>query len=373
MGIDEATYQIKKESSIVGKIVYAIVGGGWRSEFYLRIAKALPERFKICGMVIRDEDKGKVFEDKWGINTYRSIDELLEETTPSFVVVSVGWNAAPIVIRLLTDKNIPVLTETPPAPNVEELIEINKLTEYGARIQVAEQYHLQPLHAARLAISGSGKLGQISQVNISVCHGYHAMSLIRRFMGIKFENAVITARNFKSSFMNGPDRDGDPKSEKMILSEQVIAMLDFGDKLGIYDFDGEQYFSWIRGLRLNVRGDKGEMIDTNIKYLKDFNLPVDMELKRMNAGENGNLEGYYLKGIIAGDEWVYKNPLIPGRLTDDEIAVASCLIKMEDYIKGGPELYSLAEASQDHYLSLMINRALKNNEIVKTVTQPWAK
>lgn len=355
------------------KIIYAIVGGGWRTEFYLRISKALPEHFQVCGIVIRNGEKGKAFEEKWKIQTYRSVDALLVETTPTFVLVSVGWDAAPVVTKQLTEKNIPVLTETPPAPDLEGLIQINKLTEKGAKIQVAEQYHLQPLHAARLGICGSGKLGAVNHVNISACHGYHAMSLMRRFMGLTYENAVITTHSFKSPLVKGPDRDGDPKSEKTIISEQAIAMLDFGEKLGIYDFDGEQYFSWIRGLRLNVRGEKGEITDNIIRYLKDYLTPVEIELNRMNAGENGNLEGYYLKGIMAGEQWVYKNPFIPGRLTDDEIAVATCLIKMDAYVKGGPELYSLAEASQDHYLSLMINKAIKNNEVVKTETQPWAK
>lgn len=42
------------------KVVFGIVGGGWRTEFYLKIAMALPERFEICGLVVRDVDKGKV-------------------------------------------------------------------------------------------------------------------------------------------------------------------------------------------------------------------------------------------------------------------------------------------------------------------------
>jgi hypothetical protein len=32
--------------------------------------------------------------------------------------------------------------------------------------------------------------------------------------------------------------------------------------------------------------------------------------------------------MLAGEEWIYKNPFIPGRLTDDEIAIATCLKKM---------------------------------------------
>jgi hypothetical protein len=355
------------------KVVFGIVGGGWRSEFYLRIVKALPERFEVCGMVVRDEGKGKVVEQKWGVRTFRTLEELLEASNPTFMVVSVSWAAAPVVTKQLAERGIPVLSETPPAPDLDGLIELNKLTEKGAKIQVAEQYHLQPLHAARLKIATSGKLGDISQVQISVCHWYHAMSLMRRFLGIGYENATIWAHDFTSSIVEGPDRSGAKEKEKIADSNQVISILDFGGKLGLYDFTNDQYFSWIRSLRLTARGNRGEMVDNQIKYLKDHRTPVEIELKRLSAGENGNLEGYYLKGILAGEEWVYENPLVPGRITDDEIAIASCLLKMDAYAKGGEEFYSLAEASQDHYLALIVDRAVKNKEKITTVTQPWAK
>ncbi len=38
------------------KIVYGLIGSGWRAEFYLRIAKALPEAFEVCGVVSRSEN-----------------------------------------------------------------------------------------------------------------------------------------------------------------------------------------------------------------------------------------------------------------------------------------------------------------------------
>ncbi|MBC7959274.1 MAG: Gfo/Idh/MocA family oxidoreductase [Vallitaleaceae bacterium] len=353
----------------MNKVVFGIVGGGWRTEFYLRIARGLPDRFDICGLVVRDLDKGKALEAKWGVRTYQTIEELLEATNPTFMVVSVGWEAAPMFTSLLVERGIPVLSETPPAPDLSGLIELNKLTEKGGRIQVAEQYHLQPLHAARLNLANSGLLGEVSQAQVSVCHGYHAMSLIRRFLGLKFENATITAHSFSSPLLQNPERQG--SEMKHVNSKQIISLLDFDGKLGLFDFTDDQYFSWVRALRLTIRGEIGEIVDQQVRYLKEERLPIDIELKRCNAGENGNLEGYFLKGILAGDQWVYENPFIPGRLSDDEIAIASCLVKMDIYAKGGPDFYSLAEASQDHYLAMMMNRAASNNEKVRTESQPW--
>lgn len=360
------------ESTGTGKIVFGIVGGGWRSEFFLRIAKELPQRFEVCGVVTRSESKGLEIENRWKVKTCRTVDELLRHTSPSFVVVSVLRDAAPGFIKELSSKGVPVLAETPPAPDLEGLLELNKLTRPGARIQVAEQYHLQPMNAACIAIANSGKLGEINQVQLSLCHGYHAVSMFRKLLGIKFENAVISASTYTMPIVAGPTRFGLPEKETVKESSQTIAFFRFGDKLAVYDFSSDQYFSWIRSKRLLVLGERGEIYDSGVKYLKDFLTPVEYELKRMDAGEYGNHEGYYLKGLLGGEEWLYKNPYIPGKLSDDEIAVAACIEKMALYVKGGPEFYSLAEASQDHYLAMTMIEAARTGTSIATRTQPWA-
>lgn len=273
----------------------------------------------------------------------------------------------------MAERGIPVLSETPPAPDLDALIALNKLTEKGARIQVAEQYHLQPMHAARIALANSGRLGKINHVQVSFSHGYHAMSLIRRLLGIGFENAKINASKLKSAFVAGPGRNGLGDEELMAHGQQVIAVFDFGDKSAVYDFAPDQHRSFIRGNRILVRGDRGEINNREVRYIKDFRTPIECELIEKNTGLHGNFEGYFIKGVLAGDQWIYTNPFIPGKLSEDEIAVAACLEKMNVYVNGGPEFYSLAEASQDHYLGLMIQKALETESTVVTETQPWAR
>lgn len=360
-------------NSSEGPIRFAIVGGGWRTAFYLRVARELPDRFQVSGVVVRDAAWGRQLAAAWGVTPYGSLDDLSQANDLDFVLVCVPRGVAPDLICALTERGIPVLAETPPAADVEGLQALYARLEPAARVQVAEQYPFQPLHAARLALAASGIIGKPSQAQVSVAHGYHGMALMRRALGLTFEDATILARRVVSPIWEGPGRGGAPGEERIAVSDQVIAQLDFGDAFGVYDFCGDQYFSWIRTPRLLIRGERGEIHGTQVSYLADFRTPITLDLRREDAGLAGNLEGFYHKGILAGERWVYRNPLAPGRLSDDEIAVGTCLEKMAHYAQGGEGFYGLAEASQDHYLSLMIEQAVTSGDGVRTTTQPWAE
>ena len=352
-------------------IRFAIIGGGWRTLFFLRIARALPDRFQITGLMVRDPEKGALLEKEWGIPTFRTLNETLA-AKPCFVVVSVPWAVTPVLLKELADLAVPTLAETPPAPDIEGLLALWPLVKAGARIQVAEQYNFQPIHAARLAVVKSGKLGAVTQAQVSAAHGYHGISIMRALLGVGLQAPTITARHFTSPLVNGPGRDGPPNEENVGQSGQELAWFDYGDKLGVFDFTGDQYFSWVRSPRILVRGERGEINNTTVRWLADCRTPITVELQRQDAGQDGNLEGYYHKGILAGGEWVYRNPFVPGRLADDEIAIATCLQKMAEYADGGPDFYNLADASQDHYLGIMLDLAAAAQAPLHTELQPWA-
>lgn len=352
-------------------VTFGILGGGWRAEFFLRIAQALPERFKITSALVRNPDKAAALAAKFAVKTVPDLDGLLADAPP-FVVVSVPWPVTPVMLTELAERGVPALAETPPAPDIDGLEQVAALARGGARLQVAEQYLFQPAHAARLALVASGKLGTVTQAQVSAAHGYHGTSLLRLFLGIGAEPCDIRAMKFTSPLIAGPGRHGPPAEEKIESSAQTIAWLDWGAKLGVFDFTGSQYFSWVRSPRLLVRGERGEINGFTARWLLDHQTPVQVELLRRETGQEGNLEGQYLEGYLAGETWLYRNPHLPGRLSDDEIAIATCLAKMADYADGGPSFYSVAEAAQDHYLGMLIDRAASSGEVVSAEPRGWA-
>jgi hypothetical protein len=351
-------------------ITFGIVGGAWRAEFFFRIAKALPDRFRVAGCVARAQATRSRVERAWGIETFSAIDELVK-LKPDFVVTSVPRIASAPIILELASHDIAVLAETPPAHDLDALVDLSKCLPGNARIQVAEQYQFQPLHAARLALTRSGLLGEIHEAQVSVAHGYHGLSLLRKLLNLGFENATIRALAFNSPIIAGPNRAGPPAEEQKIVTTQIIASLEFQGKMAVFDFVEDQYFSWIRAHRMLVRGDRGEINNLDVRYLINFGTPMEIQLRRLDAGQTGNLEGYHHKGYVGGGVWWYRNPFAPARLSDDEIAVATCLDSMARYLETGEAFYGLAEGSQDHYLGILIDKAIETRDPVESSTQIW--
>jgi len=354
------------------KTTFALYGSGWRSEFFLRAAKYLPEKFEISGVITRNDEKASRFKREFGVNCYKTAEELLKTTTPQFIVLSVSASVNIDIALSLLNKNIPVLLETPPAANLEALAHFNNALPAGAKIQIAEQYPFHPMHMARLAWIASGKLGNVQHTQISFSHAYHAVALIRKYLGIGFENAEITATSFPVNVVAGFTREGEPQKETIVQKAQTIAILKFdGGKTGMLNFETDQHRSWVRSQIIQVKGDRGEIFNSNIKYLQNFNTPIESEFIRKDLGKEDNFEGYDLKGIIADGNWLYRNPYQRSRLTDDEIAVATCLEKMAAYVQGGKPFYGINEASQDVYLSLLIEQAISSGTSIQSETQPW--
>ncbi len=317
-------------------IKYGIIGAGWRAEFYLRIAALVPERFSVSGIYIRNRMKREEFSKKYDVPIFGNPEDLLK-TDFDFIVSCVNRSSINEIAQMLSNQGIAVLTETPVTDS-----------NLKGSIQVAEQYHLMPRNQAYKKIIDSGLLGEVHQVQLSCCHDYHAASLIRFFLDLKDEKPIKTAVALPDKMTRYNSRNGLIKPEE-VISEQRIMILSFDGKSAIYDFNSEQYFSDIRASRIVIRGTNGEIINNTCTYLKE-GLPHSFEIKRNCFGTEESLDGFSLLNITGNGEVLYENPFKNARLSDEEIAISTCLLKMKGYCDNSIPFYNVYDAAADYSL-----------------------
>lgn len=351
---------------------FMVIGYGWRADFFYRIARMLPERFEICAGVLRTKERAAQVAQREHVYATEDLEEALRQK-PDFAVLCVPRDIVKDYLVRLMERKVPVLCETPPGKDVGELTDLWRETErLGGRVQVVEQYFLQPYYAGVLKVIEEGYLGEVSSVMLSALHGYHAVSVYRKFLGIGYENCVIRGQRFVSPVTATNGRAGFDTSGKVIEEERDWISLSFENgKIALMDFAGEQYFSQIRARRWNVRGLRGEINDMTVRFLNKENLPVTQRMERVDVGRNNNSEWAH-RCMMFLDRKIYENPFYPARMNDDEIAVASCLAAMKEYVDTGREFYPLREALQDTYLSFEMERAVACGERVCTETKEWA-
>jgi len=317
---------------------FAIVGSAFRAEAFLRVAAAVPARFEAVAVVARRPERARELEERWGVASVADLSELPGADALDFVVNAASAGGAVEIIETLVGAGHAVLTETPVAPDRHGLGRLHELVQAGALVQVAEQYHLEPLVSAQLAIAHSGLLGELSEAFVSVAHDYHGFSVLRRALGAGFRNATITARRFEESVQLGPSRYSDPEEARLTTGIRTTAWFDFEDGLhGSYDFDDQQYRSFIRTPTLTIRGSRGELRDDVVRYLDADDQPVTSRIERLAAGGAGNHEGLFARAYVFEGERVWANGFLRARLADEELAIAAALEPLLPKLPAPPE------------------------------------
>ncbi|MBC7766111.1 MAG: Gfo/Idh/MocA family oxidoreductase [Hyphomonadaceae bacterium] len=353
-------------------IRFSIAGAGWRAHFFAKIAKALPHKFCLAGIWARDQQKAQALAEQYGVKAYSDINELIVDK-PDFVVTSLSWEPLFEYNKLFLQKGVPVLSETPPAPNVDKLCELwAQAQKSKTKILVAEQYFLQPQFSAILNVIKQGYLGQVHNVNLSFCHGYHSISLLRKFLKVPVGKVKMTAKAYEFPVLETAGRNCDIVDGEIKNNRHEYVFFEFENgKVGVHNFSGVQYHSWIRGRRINLQGTHGEIIDNTVRFMAQAKDPAKIDLLRIECGGQGDNDGKFLRSIMFGEKVVYQNPYTPAPLADDEIAVAHCMEMMADYLNGAVPDYTFADALEDSYLSFVMSDLLKDNGTRETEIMPW--
>ncbi|MEP6800251.1 MAG: Gfo/Idh/MocA family oxidoreductase [Lapillicoccus sp.] len=362
-----------KRQSPTPRTRYAIVGAGWRSSVFLRLAYLMPDRFEVSGVVTRRAEPGAELESQWGVPTYRDVDALLAADRPDFIVLSVPWPVTPELVRHLVGAGVPVLAETPPAPDGDGLRALWDDVGSSGLVQVAEQYALMPLHAARAEVADSGLIGTPGSVLVSSTHLYHAVALMRRFLRVGLEPATVWARTFSADLVDPITPTGWTHDATAKPARTTLAAIDFGDgRMGRYDFTDNQWWNPLRPDHLVVRGSAGEIWDETVVWMLDEVTSMTSRIERAVTGVGMNYEGLDLTHLSLDGRVVFRNEFEGARLSDDDISVATLLTQMGAWVRdeAGPP-YPLAQACHDHLLGLAIDEAVETGQSVRVEGDLW--
>ena len=321
---------------------------------------------------MRSEERAREIEQATGIRATGDFETAIG-WNPDFVILCVSKPSTKEWLFRFMEHQIPVLCETPPATTVEELNEVwQENVRLNGKIQVAEQYFLQPYYHAVQNIIDSGLLGDILSANMSAIHGYHAMSIFRKFLGVGFENCTISGKRYELPVTLTRNRAGWHETGEVISTTRDRADMVFENgKIAFFDFDDEHYFSPIRSRRWNVQGIRGEIQNDTVSYMNEQHRPVTEKMYREDDGVN-NIDGWSHMYISFKGERIYENPFPGLRINDDEIAVTDLLVGMKRYVETGEDIYSLRDGLQDAYLDFMREEAVTTGKTITTTSQSWA-
>ena len=352
---------------------FALIGTGWRSEFFARLARQAPEAFEVTGVLSRRPERAAEVAQAWGVPTAASEEELLA-AEPDFVVPCVPWGEMGPTTRRLAEVGVRVLAETPPAADLDGLRTLWSAVGDTGLVQVAEQYLLMPQHAARTAVVREGVIGDVTSVQVSSTHLYHAVSMIRGFLGVGRGPVEVRAQSFTAPLANPLSPSGWSGSDAPEDLATTLATLDFGgSRTGLYDFTDNQWWNPLRARRIVVRGTRGEIVDERVTRLVDAYTPVTSSLVRRQSGIDLDLEGVDLQHVSFDGRVVWRNPFVGSRMSEDDLAVAVLLAATGAWARGEAEApYPLAEACEDHQISLAVLESARTGAPVTTTREGWS-
>lgn len=353
---------------------FIIIGSGWRAMYYVRIAKALPERFCLDAMLCRTQEKADRLAAEYGIHTTVSREECAA-FRPDFAVIAVSKPAICAVSMEWMERGITVLSETPAALSVEDLQKLYAACRAGRKQVVAEQYREYASHKAALRLVQRGILGTVSCVNVSLAHDYHGISLLRAYLGIgPGEPYTVSARAYLFPTTETLSRYEKITDGRVTEKRRCTAVFTFENgRVAWYDFDSEQYRSPIRKNTRKVQGTRGEIIDDMVYYLDEANAGCAQALEaavhtHATGDPNPNLAVVHeIERIRFGEETLYEAPFGVCGLSEDETAMAFMMEQTGKYSRGEAAApYRIEDALADAYGAILLQQAVETGEVLRS-------
>ncbi len=162
----------------------AVVGPGGRAGAHLAVLPKLTDRFKLVAVSDIDEERARTVASEMSCNAYTDVVEMVDKEKPDVCLIAVQAEIHHVVARILADRKVHLLTETPIAITVPCAKAMQAAAaENGVLLEVSENVRRWPHERLKRRIVESGLIGDVESFYLSYTSGsYHGISGIRAIL-----------------------------------------------------------------------------------------------------------------------------------------------------------------------------------------------
>lgn len=311
-----------------------VIGTGSRAGVHLPIINILHDKYRLIAVCDVDEDKAKTVAQKYNVIGYTDLNEMLDKEKPDVCLIATQAESHHVIARVLAERKIHILTETPIAvtvPCADLMIKTAK--ENGVFLEVSENVRRWPHERLKRKIVESGIIGDIKEFYLSYTSGsFHGVSGIRAILGTE---AVSVVGEF-------PDDD-------VVLERGTIQWSEGIN--GIYEYNKSRGNYW------EIIGTKGS-IKGNSLYIGE--LKYEIMIETTGEGPNRTIKRSYVK---TEPEISWESPFQNYSLPEEDyVAVANAWCSLyESIVDGEPLDYGSKNAKKDIELIIAIRGSAAEN------------
>lgn len=341
----------------------AVVGAGRRAAgAWLPTINILNDQLNLLAVCNTGAPRGEEQAKKYGARWYTNVEKMLDEERPDFVAIIINPAQTHIVAKAVLERGISLITETPVAAKLDDadmLIHLAK--EKGAYIEVAENLYRMPSERIKRELILNGVFGRIWRGhNNSLTHNYHAVSLIRSYIGFDVPIKKVIGVEGRFQVERHDYRSALTDSEN---TRHEIYFFENG-ALGFSHFTSLTWGSPLRGINsTEFYGEKGMAVGDQVFFLKDEKTRQPINIKRLTC----NVDGMDVLDKFVADtnpEIVWDNPFKKYKINDGLITIASELASIMRSVRENVEPeYGAMNGRIDRQIDLAISESHRNGNV----------
>ena len=163
------------------RLKIAVVGTGGRARAHLSTIPKLEPIYQLVGVCDIDGGRAAETAQRMSVSGYTDIETLIEMESPDVILITVGPDGHHVITEIAASHGVHVITETPISttlPCADRMI--NAATQYGVKLEVAENVWRWPHERLKRKIVDAGLIGEITHAHLWYTSGsYHGMNAIR--------------------------------------------------------------------------------------------------------------------------------------------------------------------------------------------------